>query len=118
MKRIFCCLSLFLLAGCPGPGDRIAEKVTASVRYEGETVCITYPVKPGDRITSIQIGSDVGGEFYRVFKDNRVTPQAGDCLPVLDYPFEKDKNYTVYYTLNNDSHTRNLVIQANVAPNQ
>ncbi|WP_444546584.1 putative T6SS immunity periplasmic lipoprotein, partial [Cronobacter dublinensis] len=39
----------------------------AQVTLSGNNVCITYPVTPGDYITSVQIGSDQDDFVYDVF---------------------------------------------------
>ncbi|EOI5780024.1 putative T6SS immunity periplasmic lipoprotein [Cronobacter malonaticus] len=103
---------LFLLAGCPGPGDRLPDKVPAQVTFSGNNVCITYPVTPGDYITSVQIGSDQDDFVYEVFNDKPVHPARNQCLPLFEYHFKANKNYTLYYGLNNKEYDFQKLIHA------
>ena len=112
MNKTLLLIPLFLLAGCPGPGDRMVKKIPAEVTTKENHLCITYAVKPGDRITSLQIGSESGEAWYEVFNDKLVLPRSGECLPTWDYPFAKNKTYTLFYGLSNGSQPNKQLIQA------
>ncbi|ELY2766374.1 hypothetical protein SMC44_001868 [Cronobacter malonaticus] len=101
-----------MLAGCPGPGDRLPDKVPAQVTFSGNNVCITYPVTPGDYITSVQIGSEQDDFIYDVFNDKPVHPAGNQCLPVFGYHFKANKNYTLHYGLNNKEYDFRKLIHA------
>lgn len=112
MNKTLWLIPLFLLTGCPGPGDRMVKKIPAEVTTKENHLCITYAVKPGDRITSLQIGSESGETWYEVFNDKPVLPRSGECLPTWNYPFAKSKTYTLFYGLSNDSQPHKQLIQA------
>ncbi|MDK1304292.1 hypothetical protein QMT21_15140 [Cronobacter sakazakii] len=85
--------------------------------FSANNVCITYPVTPGDYITSVQIGSEQDDFVYEVFNDKPVHPVANQCLPVSGYHFKANKNYTLYYGLNNKEYDfRKLIHAAFVIP--
>nr|WP_237584597.1 putative T6SS immunity periplasmic lipoprotein [Cronobacter muytjensii] len=93
------------------------EKVPAQVTFSGNNVCITYPVTLGDNITSVQIGSEQNDFVYEVFNDKPVHPADDQCLPVFGYHFKANKNYTLYYGLNNkDYDFQKLIYAAFVFP--
>lgn len=112
MNKILSLFPAFLLVGCPGPGDRIIEKLPANVKVTEKDVCITYQVSQGDRITSIQIGSNSVDRFYEVFPDKPFYPEADRCLPTFNYKFETGRNYTIFYSVSNNSYTQKKLIQA------
>lgn len=118
MTRLLLLCSFFLLAGCPGPGDRLPDMQLSQVTFVGNQPCITYPVASGDRITSIQIGSTDSDSFRQMFDENPLYPASGDCLPTFSYRFEANKSYTVYYSLDNDNRERQKIIEAHftIAP--
>ncbi|EOL8951796.1 putative T6SS immunity periplasmic lipoprotein [Cronobacter malonaticus] len=68
MKEHLLKFSLVLLAGCAGPGDRLPEIQPGHVEMNGNTPCITYAVKPGDRLSFIEIAnhSSAGDSFQKM----------------------------------------------------
>lgn len=119
MKKLLMLCSLFLLAGCPGPGDRLPDRQNAQVKNNGNTPCITYAVRPGDRVSSVQIGSSAGEKdsFRKILNESPFYPVSGKCLPTFDYRFEADKEYVIYYSVDNDNIKRERIIQASFSLN-
>lgn len=114
MKKFLFMCSLILLAGCAGPGDRLPDIQNANVDLHGTEPCIASVFAPGDRISSVQIGSISGDKdsFRKYFTDNPLTPVSGKCLPLFDYPFSPGKQYVVYYSVDNPNNKRERIIQA------
>lgn len=110
MKIFFIICFILLISGCPGPGDRLPETLHADVTLKGNSPCILYPAKLGERITSIQIASETDKPFSKLFDDSPFYPVSSQCLPTFDYHFNADKEYVVYYGLDNDKRQR--LIQA------
>lgn len=115
MKRFFVLYSVFLISGCPGPGDRMPETVYADVKLKDNSPCVLYPAKLGDRITSIQIYNEMDEPFRKLFDDSPFQPAYGQCLPMFGYHFNPGKSYVIYYGLDNDSAERQKLIQADFA---
>ncbi|MHC5175897.1 putative T6SS immunity periplasmic lipoprotein [Serratia rhizosphaerae] len=113
MKEFFIICSILLLSGFPGSGDRLPETLYADVKIEGNAPCVLYPVNLGDRITSIQITSEKEASFRKLFDDVPFRIVSGQCLPTFGYHFKNDRNYVVYYGLDNDKSKRQKLIQAN-----
>ncbi|PUV60274.1 hypothetical protein CDT92_22035, partial [Cronobacter sakazakii] len=77
--------SLGLLAGCAGPGDRLPGIQPGHVEMNGNTPCITYAVKLGDRLSYIEIAnhSSAGDSFQNIVREDELYPQQVECLPRL-----------------------------------
>ncbi|WP_105596749.1 putative T6SS immunity periplasmic lipoprotein [Cronobacter turicensis] len=115
MKVYLSGYSLVLLAGCAGPGDRLPDIQTGQVEINGNTPCITYAVKPGDRLSFVEIANH-GGEgdsFRKSVSEEAVYPQQGQCLPTLGYHFESGDKYAAYYSLDNPRDERERIIEVN-----
>lgn len=114
MKKFLFMCSLILLAGCAGSGERLPDVQNANVDLHGTEPCIASVFAPGDRISSIQIGSTSGDKdsFRKYFTDNSFTTVSGKCLPLFDYPFSPGKKYLVYYSVDNPNNKRERIIQA------
>uniref|UniRef100_UPI0034D489AC putative T6SS immunity periplasmic lipoprotein n=1 Tax=Cronobacter sakazakii TaxID=28141 RepID=UPI0034D489AC len=67
------------------------DKVPAQVTFSGNNVCITYPVTPGDYITSVQIGSEQDDFVYEVFNDKPVHPAGTSACLFLDITLKRIK---------------------------
>lgn len=53
MKDKILLASVFILTGCPGPGDRMTERESTSVIIKDNQVCVVSPLKSEERITAI-----------------------------------------------------------------
>lgn len=113
MKECLLLCSIAFLMGCAGSGDHLPDIQNANVDLKGMEPCLTYTVTPGDRISSIQIGSKSGesDSFRKNFSQKPFSPKRGQCLPVFGYHFVPGKHYTVYYSVDNASHKRERIIQ-------
>jgi len=64
--------AVFLLTGCPGPGDRMTERESTSAIIKNSQVCVVSPLKSEERVTAIQIKSDKNDTLHKVFDDKPV----------------------------------------------
>lgn len=112
MRKFLLICSLALLAGCPGPGDRLPDVQNAKVDLKSAEPCLTYAVTPGDRISSIQIGSNSGesDSFRKSLGADKFLPDSNKCLPTFGYRFMSGKQYVIYYSVDNDSSSREKII--------
>ena len=46
---------VFILTGCPGPGDRMVDRESSTALIKDNQVCVVSPLEPQERITAIQI---------------------------------------------------------------
>ena len=115
MKEHLRKFSLVLLAGCAGPGDRLPDIQPGHVEMNGNTPCITYAVKPGDRLSYIEIAnhSSAGDSFQKIVREDALYPQQGECLPTLGYHFESGNKYVAYYSVDNPRDERERIIEVN-----
>jgi len=113
MKKCLFMCSLILLAGCAGPGDRLPDIQNANVDLQGTKPCIASVFAPGDRISSIQIGSkyDETESFRKNLTEAPFIRQMSQCLPTFTYHFISGKQYVVYYNVDNVNSTRERIIQ-------
>jgi len=72
MKGKILLASVFILSGCPGPGDRMTERESTSVIIKDNQVCVVSPLKSEERVTAIQINSDKNDTLHKVFDDKPV----------------------------------------------
>lgn len=56
---------VFLLTGCPGPGDRMVERKSTTAFIKDKQVCVVSPLEPQERITAIQINSDKSNSLHK-----------------------------------------------------
>lgn len=99
MKKYLIVTSVFLLAGCPGPGDRMVSRTPTTTIIKDNHVCILSPLSPGEQVTAVQIHSDKGRELIKTFDDNPLYIQKGDCLPVFGYQFIAEEKYSIAYDI-------------------
>ncbi|WP_418948028.1 putative T6SS immunity periplasmic lipoprotein [Serratia rubidaea] len=105
-ENIFIICSILIISGCSDPGDRLPETLHADVTLKGNSPCILYPTKLGERITSIQIASETDNSFSKLFDNSPSYSVSSQCLPTFDYHFNVDKECVVYYGLDNDKRQR------------
>ena len=57
---------VFLLTGCPGPGDRMVDRESTTAFIKDNQVCVVSPLEPQERITAIQINSDNSDSLHNI----------------------------------------------------
>ncbi|WP_256852181.1 putative T6SS immunity periplasmic lipoprotein [Pantoea sp. Fr+CA_20] len=97
MKGKILLASVFLLTGCPGPGDRMTERESATAMLKDNQVCVVSPLKSGERITAIQINGDKSDTLHKIFDDKPVYVAKGECLPLFGFTFTPGERYSVAY---------------------
>ncbi|UNK30047.1 hypothetical protein MNO11_10055 [Serratia plymuthica] len=108
MKGCFLLAAVFLLAGCPGLGDKVVSRIPTTITVKDNGICVVSPMNPGEKITAIQIYSDTGDKLIKTLDDMPEYSEKGKCLPVFGYIFQPKKHYSLAYDVNslnpNDSH--------------
>ncbi|WP_165466239.1 putative T6SS immunity periplasmic lipoprotein [Enterobacter cloacae] len=97
MKNIKLLSVVFLLTGCPGPGDRMVDRESTTVFIKDNQVCVVSPLEPQERITAIQINSDSSDSLHKIFDDKPVYVPKGECLPVFGFKFTPGERYNFTY---------------------
>ena len=105
---------VFLLTGCPGPGDRMMERESTAAFIKDKQVCVVSPLEPQERITAIQINSDKSNSdksnsLHKVFDDKPVYVPKGECLPVFGFKFTTGEPYYFAYGVQSDKAESHLV---------
>lgn len=91
---------VFLLTGCPGPGDRMVACESTTALIKDNHVCVLSPLEPQERITAIQIKSDNSDSLHKIFDDKPVYVPKGECLPVFGFKFTSGSGITSRMTSN------------------
>lgn len=93
--------AILLLTGCPGPMDPATLTLPAQAAVVDNRVCITVPAEEGEKVFSVQFGSDAGQEMYKTFgdADKQLKAVKGACLPTFGFAFQPANTYVVYYRL-------------------
>lgn len=101
MKSYFLVAVVCLLTGCPGPIDPVPPAQSAQARLVNNQVCITVPASRGEKIFSVQFGSESGQEMYKTFSPSEQRNQIArsECLPAFGFEFKPGNTYTVFYQL-------------------
>lgn len=101
MKKLLLSGAVFLLTGCPGPMDPVRLELPAQATLVNNKICILVPAEAGERIFSVQIGSEAGQEMLRTFGDPASQPRTvkGECLPTYGFEFKPGNSYAAYYGL-------------------
>ena len=100
---------VFLLTGCPGPGDRMVGRVSTTAFLKDNRVCVVSPLEPQESITAIQINSDKSDSFHRVFDDKPVYVPKDECLPVFGFKFTTGERYYFAYEVQSAKSVSHLV---------
>ncbi|MGP3591330.1 putative T6SS immunity periplasmic lipoprotein [Vagococcus sp. WN89Y] len=100
---------VFLLTGCPGPGDRMVDRESTTAFIKDNQVCVVSPLEPQERITAIQINSDNNVSLHKIFDDKPVYIPKGDCLPVFGFKFTSGERYNFAYDVQSDKSESHLV---------
>jgi len=109
MKNKMMLGAVFLLTGCPGPGDRMVERESTTAFIKDNQVCVVSPLEPQERITAIQINSDKSNSLLTVFDDKPVYVPKGECLPVFGFKFTTGECYYFAYDVQSDKSASHLV---------
>ncbi|MEE4484627.1 putative T6SS immunity periplasmic lipoprotein [Serratia ficaria] len=100
--------AVFILTGCPGPGDKMVSRIPTSVTVKDNGICVLSPMKSGEKITAVQIYSDAGDKLIKMLEDEPAYIDNGECLPVFDYAFHSGRHYSIAYDVEalnrDDSH--------------
>ncbi|WP_312120695.1 putative T6SS immunity periplasmic lipoprotein [Kosakonia cowanii] len=89
----------FLLAGCPGPGDRFTPRTATMVILKGNNVCALSIMKPGEKLTAVEIYSSKDKPLLIRFYDNPLSVPQGRCLPLFGATFEYGNEYSVAWDI-------------------
>lgn len=100
---------VFLLTGCPGPGDRMVDRESTTALIKDNQVCVVSPLEAQERITAIQINSDNSDSLHKIFDDKPVYVPKGECLPVFGFKFTSGKRYNFAYDVQSDKSESHLV---------
>lgn len=100
---------VFILTGCPGPGDRMVDRESSTALIKDNQVCVVSPMEPQERITAIQINSDNSDSLHKIFDDKPVYVQKGGCLPVFGFKFTPGERYNFAYDVQSDKSGSHLV---------
>lgn len=100
---------VFLLTGCPGPGDRMVDRESTTVSIIDNKVCVVSRLEPQERITAIQINSDKSGSLHKIFDDKPVYVPKGECLPVFGFTFTPGEQYIFAYDVQSEQSESHLV---------
>ena len=98
MKKIII-LTLFLLTGCPGPGDRFTPRTATTVVLKDNNVCALSIMKPGEKLTAVEIYSSKDKPLLIRFYDNPLSVPQGRCLPLFGATFEYGNEYSVAWDI-------------------
>lgn len=102
--------AIFLLTGCPGPGDRMVEREYATAFLKDNQVCVVSPLAPQERITAIQINSEKSDSLHKIFDEKPVYVPKGECLPLFGFKFTAGERYYFAYDVQSDKSGSHLVI--------
>ncbi|MFZ5222475.1 putative T6SS immunity periplasmic lipoprotein [Enterobacter cloacae] len=100
---------VFLVTGCPGPGDRMVDRESTTALIKDNQVCVLSPLEPQERITAIQIKSDNSDSLHKIFDDKPVYVPKGECLPVFGFKFTSGERYNFAYDVQSDKSESHLV---------
>lgn len=105
MKKFILLSATFLLTGCPGPMDPVTRELPAQAAIVNNQVCITAPASKGEKIFSVQFGSDSGQEIYKTFShpDEQIQAVSCECLPTFGFDFKAGDSYSAFYRLEKNS---------------
>lgn len=110
MKNKMMLGGVFLITGCPGPGDRMVERESTTAFIKDNRVCVVSPLEPQERIAAIHLNSDNSNSFHRVFDDKPVYVPKGECLPVFGFKFTPGERYSFAYDAQSTKSASHLVI--------
>lgn len=112
-----------MIAGCPGPGDRmVPDETSLASRKEGK-VCIE--IKDAQDYQPVAIAINLRGtpskEKKYIFSPNLIVFDGELCIPSTFYDFKNGNKYIVEFILRsnrNDDESRGFVVGVGVNNNQ
>lgn len=110
MKKYIFVTIIFLLTGCPGPGDRMVSRESATAIIKDNRVCVVSPLQPEEYVTAIQINSARGDSLHKIFDDSPVSVGKGQCLPLFGYAFIPNERYSIAYDIKSGKNQSHLVV--------
>ncbi|MDF7680919.1 hypothetical protein PT300_10145 [Enterobacteriaceae bacterium ESL0689] len=99
MKKYSLFIALFLLTGCPGPGDRMVASEHATAIIKDNQVCVISPLQPSERITAVQIYSHKSSLLINFFDDKPIYVTKGQCLPLFNLIPQPGLYYFIYWNI-------------------
>ncbi|CAM7109400.1 TPA: hypothetical protein LUY62_004434 [Enterobacter hormaechei subsp. xiangfangensis] len=120
---LFLSISLVMLTGCPGPGDRIVPDETSLASRKGELVCIEIKDAQDYQPVAMAInlrGTPPKGKKYN-FSPSLIVSDGELCIPSTFYDFKNGNKYIVEFILRskrNNDESRNFVVGVGVNNNQ
>ena len=109
MKSVMLLAVIFLITGCPGPGDRSVDREPTAAFMRGKTVCVLSSLEPEERITAVQIRGGNGDVLHKDFDDEPVYVPRGDCLPVFGFKFTSGERYSFAWDVRSEQRASHLV---------
>jgi len=110
MKKHMLVAIVFLLTGCPGPGDRMVSRESATAIIKDNHVCVVSPLQPQEYVTAIQINSWRGNGLHKIFDDSPISVEKGNCLPLFGYAFIPNERYSIAYDIKSSKRESHLVV--------
>lgn len=94
-KKSILLATLFLLAGCPGSGDRMVPRTATTVVINNNAVCALSIMKPGEKMTGAVIYSKDHDPIFTRFYHHPLYIEQGACLPLFDATFNAGTRYSI-----------------------
>lgn len=116
-------ISLMLLTGCPGPGDKMMPDETSLASRKGDKVCVEITDAQDYQPVAIAInlrGTPSKEKKYN-FSPNLIVSDGELCIPSTFYNFINGNKYIVEFILRsnrNNDESRNFVVGVGVNNNQ
>lgn len=116
-------ISIMLLTGCPGPGDKMVPDETSLASRKGDKVCIEITDAQDYQPVAIAInlrGTPSKDKKYN-FSPNLIVSDGELCIPSTFYNFINGNKYIVEFILRsnrNNDESRNFVVGVGVNNNQ
>ncbi|ELY6244855.1 hypothetical protein SNQ22_001200 [Cronobacter universalis] len=108
---------VFMLAGCPGHGDRLTPSETTTVKLNAQDVCFSVPYAEHYQPSIIIIAPRNTPPKERWYRNKPALNVEGGllCLPPSFYAFKKQTPYIVEYALtptgeNKSAASRHVVV--------
>ncbi|WP_454121414.1 putative T6SS immunity periplasmic lipoprotein [Kosakonia sp. Marseille-Q7440] len=111
MNKYLLLSMVFLLAGCPGSGDRFTPRTATTVVLKGNSVCALSIMKPGETLTAVEIYSSKDKPLLMRFYDKPLSVPQGHCLPLFGATFEYGNEYSVAWDIHTPQGLRMITAQ-------